>query len=71
MVVEAIKERMNDPDSFEHVETRYGEDESTGTIRIRTKFRGKNAFGGTITQSVYAWVTKDGKLADMAEPVDG
>lgn len=42
-----IKENMNDPDSYKHVETRYGD--YGDYLTIRTKYRGKNAFGGTVT----------------------
>jgi hypothetical protein len=45
---EKIKSTMNDPDSYEHVETRYRDDGKT--IYVVTKFRGKNAFNATITK---------------------
>jgi hypothetical protein len=42
----AVKESMNDPKSYEHVETRFRDDKET--IFVVMKFRGKNAFGGTV-----------------------
>lgn len=42
-----IKNNMNDPDSYKHVETRYIE--KGDYLIVRTKYRGKNAFGGTVT----------------------
>jgi hypothetical protein len=47
-----IKSDMNDPESYEHVETRYRDDGST--IYVITTFRGKNAFGGTVTHKAEA-----------------
>jgi uncharacterized membrane protein YqiK len=44
-----IKENMNDPDSFKHVETRYSDLGFEKGIRFIVKFRGKNAFGGVVT----------------------
>ena len=48
----AIKQSMNDPDSYEHVETRWKEKEKT--LIVSTKFRGKNAFGAKIINEVIA-----------------
>lgn len=47
-LVDYVKGRMNDPGSFEHVETRYTVT-PTGA-RLRMVFRGKNGFGGVVTQ---------------------
>jgi hypothetical protein len=54
----AIKETMNDPDSYKHVETRYGD--RGDYLTLVTKIRGKNAFGGVITSTVRARVDIDG-----------
>ena len=51
-LVKLVKENMNDPKSFEHVETRYS-DEKDG-ILIIMKFRGNNAFGGKVLNYVTA-----------------
>ena len=49
-----IKKGMNDPKSYEHIETRY-RDEGT-SIFVMTKFRGKNAFGGMVINDISARV---------------
>ncbi len=49
---------MNDPNSFEHVSTRYSRDGDV--ISIETQFRGKNAFGAMVMQTVNATVDLDG-----------
>lgn len=54
----AIKETMNDPDSYKHVETKYGD--HGDYLTLTTKVRGKNAFGGVITSTVRARVGIDG-----------
>ncbi|HYF84577.1 MAG TPA: hypothetical protein VEB00_16365 [Clostridia bacterium] len=51
-LVKLIKDNMNDPKSFEHVETRY-KDDGDG-ITVYMKFRGKNAFGGLVLNEVLA-----------------
>lgn len=59
----AIKERMNDPDSYKHVKTRYVAIK-TGLI-VFTTFRGANAFGGIITKTVTAQVDLDGNVVSL------
>ncbi len=65
-VTRAIKSSMNDPKSYEHVETRYkvlGDNKTT----VLTKFRGKNAFGGTVTQQAIAVTnTASGEVLELA-----
>jgi hypothetical protein len=49
--VEAVKQSMNDPDSFEHDSTTWSiiEDPKGGDkVRIRMNYRGKNAFGAVV-----------------------
>lgn len=50
-----IKDAMNDPGSYEHVETKYIDKGSY--IRVSCTFRGKNGFGGTV---------KNTKIADFS-----
>lgn len=57
-LVEAVKAKMNDPDSFEHVETGWKDDQD-GTLFLKMIFRGKNGFGGVITSSATAVFNKD------------
>jgi hypothetical protein len=61
-VTEKIKEFMNDPDSYNHVETLYAYNNATKTIEVRTKFRDKNAFGGTIMNTAIATVDLNGNI---------
>lgn len=52
-----VKAAMNDPDSFEHIDTRYidhGE-----TLFVVMEFRGRNAYRGMIKQTVRANVDVD------------
>jgi len=42
----AVKDRMRDPKSFEHVETRVTPVSDAGTHTIIMKYRAKNGFGG-------------------------
>jgi hypothetical protein len=51
-LVEMVKDNMEDPGSFKHVETRYWD--QGNTIRIKMTFRGKNGFGGVVTNGVTA-----------------
>lgn len=44
-----LKENMNDPSSYEHVETRYNTRPIKKDLLIRTTYRGKNIFGATVT----------------------
>ncbi|RAJ37390.1 hypothetical protein [Pedobacter cryoconitis] len=44
--VAAIKNRMNDPDSFEHIETTYND--KGDYLEIKMKYRGKNSYNATI-----------------------
>lgn len=51
-LVKLLKKNLNDPDSYEHVETKYW-DQKDG-ILIKMTYRAKNAFGGLILQNVTA-----------------
>lgn len=59
-MVRATKDMMNDPKSFEHVETRYID--RGDEIDLVMTFTGKNAFGGTIKQVVSETIDKDCNL---------
>lgn len=56
----AIEQSMNDPDSYEHVETVYWDMKSH--LVVKTTFRGKNAFGGLVINWVKAKVDLDGNV---------
>jgi len=58
-----IKESMNDPDSYEHVKTVYWD--RGDHLIVKTTFRGKNAFGGVVKNSVTAKVSLDGQVLQI------
>jgi len=58
-----IKKSMNDPDSYEHAETRFRDDGDK--IYVITKFRGKNAFGGTVSNTITAYVDYNGNVINI------
>ena len=54
---EWIKTQLNDPDSFEHIETTFDPRKySDGTFFVIVKFTAKNAFGGRILGTATAYV---------------
>lgn len=58
-----IKQNMNDPDSYEHIETGYKD--MVLYILVSTKFRGANAFGGKVINTVSAKVDLDGNVLEI------
>lgn len=64
-VTKAIKEHMHDPKSYEHVETKY--QSVGGYLIVTTTFRGKNAFGALIKNSVTTRTDLDGNLLQILE----
>ncbi|POD69611.1 hypothetical protein BKM17_25385 [Pseudomonas syringae group genomosp. 3] len=60
-----IKQAMNDPDSYEHVDTRYVD--KGKFIRVYSTFRGKNAFGGTVKNTRIADFDIDGNFLREVE----
>lgn len=60
-----IKEHMNDPDSYEHIETKFAD--RGDYIVVITKFRGANAFGGKVINSVTAKVDFNGNVIQIIE----
>ena len=59
-VTKVIKDSMNDPKSYEHVETRYVD--GGDHLIVTTTFRGQNAFGGVVKNSVMVKVDFDGNV---------
>jgi len=55
-----IKAAMNDPDSYQHVQTTYVD--HGDYLTIRTVYRGKNLYGGVVTERIAAEATIDGKI---------
>ena len=60
-----IKKTMNDPDSYDHVETVYWD--LGKHLIVKTTFRGKNAFGGVVTNWVKAKFDIDGNIIEIME----
>ncbi len=60
-----IKESMNDPKSYKHVETVYWD--MGDHLVVRTTFRGTNAFGGVVKNTVKAKVSLDGNVLEIME----
>jgi len=58
-----IKKSMNDPDSYVHVETVYGD--KGDHLLVKTTFRGKNAFGGVVKNWVIAKADLDGNIIEV------
>lgn len=53
-LVKVVKENMNNPKSFKHVETTYSDLSSHGGFKVRMVFRGTNAFNAVVTNAVDA-----------------
>ena len=60
-----IKKGMNDPKSYEHVETKYWD--MGDHLIVNQTFRGKNAFGGTVRNTVKAKVSIEGSVIEIIE----
>lgn len=60
-----IKKTLNDPDSYDHVETVYWDMGSY--IVVKTTFRAKNAFGGVVVNWVKAKSDLDGNIIELME----
>lgn len=58
-----IKESMNDPKSYEHVDTSYGD--RGDHLVVKTTFRGKNAFGGVVLNWITAKCDLDGNVIEV------
>lgn len=66
-LVKYVKDNMNDPESFEHVKTNYWDNGKSDTIIIKMTYRGKNAFGGVVTESVRAVAKISGELISVTQ----
>ena len=62
-LTEHIKQVMNDPDSYQHAETKYWDE--SDCLRVKTTYRGKNAFGGVVVNTVTAKVDLDGNVIEI------
>jgi len=62
-LVKLIKKSMNDPGSYDHVETVYWD--KGDHLVVKTTFRGKNAFGGVIKNWVMAKADLDCNIEEV------
>lgn len=60
-----VKNHMKNPDSYEHVETRYSDKDDK--ITVATKYRGTNSFGAIVTSFATAEVDLDGDIIKILE----
>lgn len=60
-----IKNNMNDPASYEHIETRFLDRKDY--VLVIAKFRGANTFGGKVVKTVFAQVNSDGYVMETAD----
>jgi len=60
-----IKNTLNDPDSYDHVETVYWD--MGKYLVVKTTFRGKNAFGAVVLNWVKAKSDMDGNIIEIME----
>lgn len=58
-----IKANMHNPDSYEHVETVYGD--RGDHLMVKTTYRGTNGFGAIVTNSITAKVDLDGNVLEI------
>jgi hypothetical protein len=60
-----IKKHMNNPSSYEHVETKYLD--KGDHLMLITKFRGTNAFGAIVTNTIAAKVDMAGNVLEISK----
>ncbi|MBN2789430.1 MAG: zinc ribbon domain-containing protein [Candidatus Delongbacteria bacterium] len=60
-----IKKSMNDPNSYEHVDTGYSDKGSY--LLVQTLYRGKNGFGGVVTEKITAKVSLGGTVLEIID----
>lgn len=65
-LVKFVKANMNDPKSFEHVKTTYTV-QPTGYLIVKMEYRGKNAFGGVVKNTIGAECDLDGNVTQVLQ----
>lgn len=65
-LVNYVKKKLNDPSSFEHVQTTF-RDYGDSTIFIIMDYRAKNGFGALMKASIKAEAKLDGTLLSVTE----
>lgn len=67
-LVQRIKGMMNDPSTFEHVETKYGYyKDADNHVFLYMKFRGSNSFGAKVVNKVGAKVNLNNQILEFFE----
>lgn len=66
-VEQLIKKQLNDPGSYEHVETRYRPNADTSAFTVYTQFRAKNGFGALMLTAYQAEVSYNGTVLSLEE----
>ena len=67
LLVKRVKKVMNDPDSFDHDTTRYHMLPAGAGIQVKMTYRGKNAFGALVRESVAAQFDLEGNFIKFVE----
>lgn len=62
-LTELIKSAMKNPDSYEHVETRFADKDDH--ILVIAKYRGTNSFGAVVTSTTMAKVNFSGDVIEI------
>lgn len=65
-LVKLVKQNMNDPESFEHVATRY-KVYADSTVFVQMDYRGKNAFGALIKTTIAATCNFNGDILEVKQ----
>lgn len=66
-VVEAVKARLRDPDSFQHIETRITPVDVKGVHHLMMRYRSRNGFGGMVEGAAIANIVSDGCGVSMVK----
>ena len=66
-LVKALKEAMNDPDSFKHDETRWEYGSGYKYISVYMKYRGKNAYGAYVRGAIKAKIDINGNILETEQ----
>lgn len=62
-LTDLIQEKMNNPDSYEHIETKFID--NVDYLLVTTEFRGENSFGGMVVNTVSAKVDLEGNILEI------
>ncbi len=67
-LADKIKKSLNDPKSYEHIETRYKDMDSF--LMVTTTFTAKNGFGGTLKREVVVMSDTLGNITEVLKWID-